>query len=569
MDLKVIYKISRIIILGIGLCITGVSNAQNIPDSSYREDLNAVEAKLRAGDFQAGLDLLDDITMKYPANPEVFYAKSLVLGQMGRFDESLKSAQAAYANSNTLFYANHLLGLYKSKKDLNSGIDLLIDLKGKFPNHEGLKRELLILYTQNNQLTEAEKLYTSLSKAKHSDTLDLVMSEIYLNTDNLSGAKKILSRMDGKTMLADVYGYLAYIAGKEGKNRDAIAVVERGIKRTQNKSLYLDLADIHKGTNKLDAMYSALKIAFDASEVPFIDKYKFLVGLMSEENTVSDDKLQWLANTLEIRHPDVLEAQVIKGEVLWRSGNTQEAKSIFLKVLSSNPRYVKVWRLLINTDLSLGQPDEAIKHGLEGLKHNPNNTEILYFTSLAYAGKEDYESSKNLLETALNYSVNENSYLRSLIYGSLGDIYHYLKMESMSDAAYDEALLLDSMNVSVLNNYAYYLGLRKKNLDMAAAYSKRSLAIEPNSATYADTYAWILFQQGKYTEALIWIEKAVKLSQGSAVLYEHYGDILSMLNREKEALVQWNKALELEMSNNSNNNLAKIQQKIKERKYVE
>lgn len=569
MKVQLKYSLRIFLILLVGFWCVQFTYAQDLQDSTYKEELKEVEIKLREGNFQGGLELLDEIASKYPDIADIHYAKSLILAQMGNYPNAVHSAEIAYEKSKHMFYANHLLELYKSKKDFASGIVLLNDLKQKYVGHEGLNRELLILYAENNQLLEAENLYATLKKTAHSDTLNLVMAEIYLNVDNLASAKNILTSIDGKTMIADVYGYLGYIATKENKPKDALAVIERGIKRTNEKSLYLDLADVYKGLGRKDPMFNALKIAFETSDVIFWDKYKFLIGLMNEENTLADDKLQFLANALTTRHPDILEAQVLKAELLWKQGNTEEARSIFLKVVSSNPRYVKVWRQLINTDLALGQPDEAIKHGLEGLKHNPNNTEILYFTSLAYAGKEDYEKSKDMLETALNYSENENNYLRSLIYGSLGDLYHQLQMQSMSDVAYEEAIALDSTNVTALNNYAYYLALRKKDLDKAADFSKRSNEIEQNSATFMDTYAWVLFQQGKFDEALVWIEKAVKLDSKSSVLLEHYGDILIKLNRESEALVQWKKALDLELVKNSSSGLAKIQQKIEQRKYVE
>lgn len=567
MSVQILYNFQRYLLVLTFVAISLFSYAQT--DENYKEELKAVEAKLREGKFQEGIQLLDEVSVKYPEVADIYYAKSLIFGQMGNYEEAVDNASIAYEKSKHMFYANHLLELYKSKKDLGNGIKLLQDLKIKYPNHEGLNRELLILYAENKQLDEAKKLYTQLITANHSDTLQLVMSEIYMNSEDLPAAKKLLTKLDGKTMIPDVYGYLGYIYMHEGKQKDALSVIQRGIKRTNDKSLYLDLADTYKSIGKSEPMYNALKIAFDAPEVVFWDKYKFMMGLMNEEEILSNDKMQLLANTLVTIHPDVLEAQILKGELLWKGRNVEEARSVFLKVVSSNPRYINAWRLVINTDLALGKADDAINHGLESLKHNPNNPQLLYFTSLAYAGKQDYETSKEILETALNYSENENNYLRSMIYGSLGDLYHELKMESLSDVAYEEAITLDSANVSALNNYAYYLAVRKKDLEKAAEFSKRSNEIEPNSATFMDTYAWVLFQQGKYEEALKWIEGAVKLNKSSAVLLEHYGDILSKLNRDKEAIVQWQKALDVELSNNANGSLAKIQQKIKEKRYVE
>lgn len=57
--------------------------------------------------------------------------------------------------------------------------------------------------------------------------------------------------------------------------------------------------------------------------------------------------------------------------------------------------------------------------------------------------------------------------------------------------AYDEALKYNDKNVVVLNNYAYFLSLEKKDLKKAERMSALAVKLEPNNSTYLDTYAWI------------------------------------------------------------------------------
>ena len=51
-----------------------------------------------------------------------------------------------------------------------------------------------------------------------------------------------------------------------------------------------------------------------------------------------------------------------------------------------------------------------------------------------------------------------------------------------------------------------------------------------------------LFNQKKYAEARIWIEKAIKNNSSSGIQYEHYGDILFHLGEKDFAVEQWEKA---------------------------
>ena len=59
--------------------------------------------------------------------------------------------------------------------------------------------------------------------------------------------------------------------------------------------------------------------------------------------------------------------------------------------------------------------------------------------------------------------------------------------------------------------------------------SYKTVKAEPKNSTYLDTYAWILFEKGKYAEAKIYIDDAMKNGgEESDVIVEHCGDIYFM-----------------------------------------
>ena len=71
--------------------------------------------------------------------------------------------------------------------------------------------------------------------------------------------------------------------------------------------------------------------------------------------------------------------------------------------------------------------------------------------------------------------------------------------------------------------------------------------LEPNNATYLDTYAWVFFRKKEYSLALAYIEKAIKnCKEDNAEILEHYGDILFMNGQFDQAVENWEKALELD-----------------------
>ena len=72
-------------------------------------------------------------------------------------------------------------------------------------------------------------------------------------------------------------------------------------------------------------------------------------------------------------------------------------------------------------------------------------------------------------------------------------------------------------------------------------------AQSPNAA-YLDSLGWILYQQEKYKEALPYFEQAIKdIDEGSHLeIWDHYADTLMKLNRPKEAIDAWQKALKFD-----------------------
>lgn len=568
LDIKKVLGIKKVIVLGL-LLTAGVVHAQRA-EPPYKAQLAVVEERLKVGDFREAMSEMDRITAQYPKAAEVYYAKGLLFGQTGNYEEALENAKQAYLYDPNIMHANFVVELYKSKQNWSEAAVLLNEVRVNYPKVTSIGRDLMMVLSNDKKLADAVAIYKEeVSKGLGSDTLDVVLADVYVMNGENKEARGLLEPWDGKSNLRHVYGTLGYINLTENKTKQAIAVLERGITYSKDPVLYLDLADAYKSDNKPKEVFQALKLAFESSKVDFGDKYRVMQGVMSPDFTnFSSSQLQELANMLVLVHPRIAESHVVKGEVLWRNGHTAEARSMFLTAVGINPRHVDAWRMLINTDLGLNQTDEAIQHANEAIRANPGNAMLMYFSGLAFMVKEDFEKTRTMLEMALDNSEEENTYLRSIIYSGLGDLYHQLKMNAASDVAYEEAIQLDSTNSTAMNNLAYYLSIRKENLEKAATYARRANDLDANSATFQDTYAWVLFQQGNYSEAAIWMEKAIKSTASpSALLQEHYGDILIKLNREKEAIKRWEKALALAKENQVD--VEKIKLKIKEKKYVE
>ena len=118
-------------------------------------------------------------------------------------------------------------------------------------------------------------------------------------------------------------------------------------------------------------------------------------------------------------------------------------------------------------------------------------------------------------------------------------------------------------DISVKNNYAYLLACCGIDLAKAETLSSATVKAEPNSATFLDTYAWVLFMRGEYKLARFYQERAIAAAETlSSELLEHYGDILAQLGDIELAIAQWEKALTL------NPQLQRLHEKIEKRQYI-
>ena len=110
-----------------------------------------------------------------------------------------------------------------------------------------------------------------------------------------------------------------------------------------------------------------------------------------------------------------------------------------------------------------------------------------------------------------------------------------------------------------LNYVSYKLALKNKDLDLALDLIKKALVLDPDNGYFLDTLGWVEYKRNNYNSAVYFLEKSVSILPRSAEVIDHLGDCYLMLNRKKEAVFEWNKALKYETDKNI---IKKIKAKI-------
>lgn len=314
----------------------------------------------------------------------------------------------------------------------------------------------------------------------------------------------------------------------------------------ENGKIYFALADVTRVLKQDDQAYAYLSKAFSFSDVEIDLKVQVLLNLF--EDFDRDPKLRQLSlelsETLTRVHPDDAKSWAIRADFLYHSRDFSGAVVAYKRAIDTDVAAQKytVWQQYLLSLLETQQFVLLASEAQKAVDLFPNQPVPFFLGGVALLQEKQYDKSIELLRAGAKV-VYGNTQLESQFYASLGDAYNAIKKHEESDLSYDRSLRLNPENALVLNNYSYYLSLRKVNLEKAEEMSRKSLTLEPKNPSYLDTYGWILYQLGKYTDAKKYMNDAIAATPGdNGTLLEHMGDILYKLGEKEQALKLWLRA---------------------------
>ena len=262
-------------------------------------------------------------------------------------------------------------------------------------------------------------------------------------------------------------------------------------------------------------------------------------------------------------HPNNSDVLLIMGNLKMMQGKEDTACYYLRKSLSINSLPIDAWIQLISSTISRGKFDITIEDSKAAIESHPNQPFPYLAMGISLSNNERYNESLNFLNSGKALVISD-SILESDFLHEIGNVYYKQKKYDQCFDYFEKSIALNPENLILLNNYSYYLALRKTNLKRAEELILIVLSKFPNIATYCDTYGWVLFQMGKYSLSEKELFKAVMYSnESSGEILEHYGDALYKLNKKDEALLFWKKAKE------AGEGSEKLIQKISENRFIE
>ncbi|GAA4330903.1 tetratricopeptide repeat protein [Mucilaginibacter gynuensis] len=546
-----------------------VSKPMSSMDSIMAKQLffSALREKTIENDMLA-IDLFNRVLQVNPANDAALFELANLKKKQDKPNEAQQLLERAVTvNADNEWYWVALADSYEKSNNINNLENVFNELIRINPDKPDYYYDKANVYFLQKRYDEALKVY------------DFVETLTGINDDLLASKQKIYLKQgrvdkaasDLEDIIAENPGEFRYylllseLYNSNGFSDKALAVLERAGKLNPNNGmLHLALADIYRDKKNYEGSFNELVLAFSNPDVDVNQKLKIVLGYLPKfpDPNAKASALE-LSKILSATHPSDAKAQALYGDMLVQNEKYKDAKPLFRKAIQlSNDNYA-AFEQLVRLELSDSEYDAAIKDGENALSYFPNQVWLNYLVGVAYQQKKNCDKAVSYLQNAIAIDDQDKS-LMGYTYASLGDCYHEQKNDKASDDAYDKALEYNPDNAFTLNNYAYYLSLRNERLDKAASMSKHSNELQPNTASFEDTYAWILFRQKKYAEARLWIEKAIMHDKtSSAVQIEHYGDIMFYLGDTNAAVQNWKKAKE------SGRQSPVLEKKINEKKYSE
>ena len=503
----------------------------------------------------------------------------MYLGQPEKGEGFLRKAMETAPGN--YWYKETLAGYYQGKGEDAKAIAVIESMVDQFPSRLEPLMALADLY---NRGKDYEKVIHTLDRLEKldgkSEQISMEKFRMYLAMNNNEKAfseiealvKEYPYEMRYLTILGDVYM-------ENGKVEEAYSAYQKVLQQEPEYApAMLSMASYYEKMGE-DSLY---RVQLDGlllnQKVETPTKLNIMRQLImrSERGDRDSTKIVGIFDSMLAQEQETADIAMLAAQYLLSKRMDEQAKPMLWKVLDIDPENKPARLQLLSFAISKEDLDEVIRICAPAVEYMPESLEFYYYWGIAHYQKDQHDEALEVFKKGVRQvGADSDKGLVSDFYSIMGDLYHAKKMDVEAYAAYDSALVYKPDNIGALNNYAYYLSVERKDLDKAEEMSYKTVKAEPTNNTYLDTYAWILFEKGKYVEARIYIDQALQNGgDKSSVVVEHCGDIYWMNSEPEKALEYWKQAEKLAAESAGNENekrdekeLSLLKKKIANKKY--
>ena len=537
----------------------------------YHILFNEAMLQRQKGNNDAAFDLLDRCRELKNDAPEVYFFLAQYYTKIKNNDKALDYfKKAASLSPENITFMETLAHAYAAKEMYEEAAEVVEKMYQQDKSRQELLEMLYGLYIEQEKFTKAIDVLERMEIIDgKSERISLAKSALYMQMNDRQKAVAAMKELSDEhpydMNYRTLYANTLISNGDLEEAHDILTKIlqeEPGhVKAQQSLRTYYNMMSDSEAS---DSISRAILLNRRAE---INDKIILLRQLISENEAHGGDSTQILKlfnEMMQLPQPDADIAEMKAAYMDLKKMPKDSVASALEKVLELAPDRASARLQLVQFAWENNNDQRIIELCKMARQYNPEEMAFYYFQGLAYYRIDEKDNALEAFRNGINVIDNQSSPdIVSDFYSMMGDLLYIKGREKEAFAAYDSCLQWKPDNIGCLNNYAYYLSTKGKNLQKAEQMSYKTIKAEPKNATYLDTYAWILFMQERYAEAKIYIDQALQNdSTPGAVITEHAGDIYALTGDIQGAIDLWKKAYKEDKENKL------LARKIKRKKYI-
>lgn len=521
----------------------GPIQQSQINSQKYSQFFMEAMVQRQKGNNDAAFDLLRHCQQLNPEAPEVYFFLGQYYRAMRQYDKMMDCVKrAAELDPDNDTYMETLAQAYINNQNYEQAVAVAERIYERDKNREDILEMLIVMYEQMEDYDNAIRVLNLLEQNDgKNERLSMEKSSIYMKMGDNKAA--IAEREALARQFPNDLNYLASYGEAlmmDDQKKKALEVYHDVLRQEpDNNRVLLSLRTYYQAENQQQMVDSLTERVLTNRNSTLQDKVNLLrQEIQASENAYGDStRVIGLFRKVMERPEAEPELGVLFVQYMELKKMPNDSISPVLEqILTRQPDYAAARIQLVGYAWEADDMDRVISLCQEARQYSPEEMAFYYYQGIAYYKRDSLDQALSAFQNGIGV-INDDSNPRIVadFYAVMGDILHQKGKVKEAFEAYDSCLKWQDDNIGCLNNYAYYLSELGEQLSRAEEMSYKTIKAEPHNATYLDTYAWILYMQGRYAEAKIYIDQALQNmdeTQSNDVIKEHAEKINQKYQKE-------------------------------------
>ena len=362
-------------------------------------------------------------------------------------------------------------------------------------------------------------------------------ARLYLQLNDPKSAERCFkTAIEGAPDVPEYIGLLSQYYDGNGKTKKAFKVLIKAVETfPENGALHMELARMAQKMDYTEEAFYHMEQGLLLEGVPLEDKVPVMLSIYeNKENPSFKALFDRVFPVLETTYAGRIELLLLTAQIHIQNERWHEALEGYLMAISMNPTNYAFYQMAYSLSQEVGDVDGQIAL-LERIEERFNTDEdVLEGLVFEYYKVGRWGSCARLATARAEMTLDPE--VAGNLFALAGTAWLQLDSFDLGTVAYEKALDQER-SPTTLNNYAWDLATHERNLEVALQLTvecNASVALEP---TFLDTWAWVLYKMGRYTEAQVKIELALQLLKEAdrAGTYIHAAKIEQALGNNEKA----------------------------------